>query len=288
MNKILRKLTSTVDSKKIVRNNFLINCLILTIISVLVASGSSRYLFKYNLPEDNFVTLEISAYLEMDCSELMYEEEIDFEYMILCEEERIEVFTTRASGAVISTTQGRSYILTADHFCDIKSNIPGVPEEIFSVLEVEKSIKKDGKNYTFEFEKSRPEKDLCLITSDEYLVDESLKISKEMPEIGELTSTISSPLGISENGISLHFSGAFSGCNYYSCFFTIPAISGSSGSLVLNYDKEVVGMTQRSLVGFPEVTIGVGSYDISEFILEYESETGLDITPETFFEKFFF
>lgn len=288
MKKILNKLLSPIDSKRMVRRNFLINCILLTIISALVAVGSSKYLFKYELPEENFVTLEISAYFEIDCIDLMKKAQISEDEFFDCEDGIYEVYRTRASGAVISSIDGTSYILTADHFCDIRSNISGLPGELLDELTVDRFIKKDGKNYRFSIIKQNSRKDLCLITSKDYNVSETLKLARSMPDIGELTSTISSPLGIAENGVSLHFSGTFSGCNFNSCFFTIPAISGSSGSLVLNYEKEIVGMTQRSLVGFPEVTIGVGVYDITEFILEYENESGNDITPEKFLDRFFF
>ena len=288
MRKILRKILSPIETKSFVRRNFLINCIILTVISTLLAVGSSKYLFKYELPEENFVTLEISAYFEINCIDMMTSSEISEDEFFECEDGIYEIYRTRASGAVISNQDGKSYILTADHFCDIESNIQGIPPELLSDIQVDRNIKKNGKNFKFSIIKQDPLHDLCLIESDGYQVSKPLRLARSMPEIGELTSTISSPLGISERGVSLHFSGTFSGCNLNTCFFTIPAISGSSGSLVLNYDKEIVGMTQRSLVGFPEVTIGVGVYDISEFILEYENESGNDITPEKFLDRFFF
>ena len=286
MRKIIKILSSKLEIKNIIRRNFLINCIILTLISVILAIGSSKYLFKYELPDDNFITLETSVFLEVDCLELSdtgLPSELND-----CVDGRYEVYRTRASGAVLSTVDNISYILTADHFCDVKSNLLGFPSEIIPDLSIERIIKKDGRDYKFEIASQNPDKDLCLITSEEYLVDEHLEISRKMPEVGELTSTISSPLGISESGVSLHFSGTFSGCNFSACFFTIPAISGSSGSLVLDYDKKIVGMTQRSLVGFPEVTIGVGSKDILEFIQSYENESGRDITPKKFSERFSF
>ncbi len=288
MKDIIKNFLSIPEAGKVVRRNFLLNCILLTIISILIAIGSSKYLFKYELPEENFVTLEIVTYIEVDCLEMMLDSEIDADDFIECENGTFEIYRTRASGAVISNAEGKSWILTADHFCDISSNLGQMPEEILSEIQIDRKIIRDGKVYIFETVSQNSSDDLCLITSDEYKVSKPLKLARSMPEIGELTSTISSPLGITEKGVSLHFSGIFSGCNFNTCFFTIPAISGSSGSLVLNYDKEVVGMTQRSLIGFPEVTIGAGIQDITEFILEYEKESGKDIIPERFPALFFF
>ena len=288
MKNIIKKFLSLPEAKKVVRRNFLLNCIILTIISALLAVGSSKYLFKYELPEENFVTLEITTYIEVDCLSLMLESEIEPDEFFKCENGIFEIYKTRASGAVISTVENKSWILTADHFCDIRSNLGQMPEEVYSEIQVNRKIMRDGKVYSFEIVSQNGPDDLCLITSEDYKVSRPLKLARSMPEIGELTSTISSPLGITEKGVSLHFSGTFSGCNFNACFFTIPAISGSSGSLVLNYDKEVVGMTQRSLIGFPEVTIGAGIEDITEFILDYEKESGKDIIPDRFLDLSFF
>jgi len=280
---IIDYLNKKLDRRSLVRKNFLVNCIILTLISTIVAIGSSKFLFSYSLPTDNFVTVEISGFLEIPC----FEEEVDSLNNILdtgsqhdCIPQKIEIYTTRASAAAISRVNGETFLLTAEHFCEAEDSIlRQMDSEIRDFIEIKTIIYKDNIEYDFTIVKMDKFNDLCLISSEDYYVEESLKLAKSMPEIGERTSTVSSPLGISEKGVSLHFSGTFSGCNEYTCFFTIPAISGSSGSLVLNYEKEIVGITQRSLVGFPEVTIGSGIEDITEFIREYENESGIDITP---------
>jgi len=265
------------DRKIIIRKNFLLNCIILTFLSALVAVGSSKFLFKYNLPVDNFVTLETSGTLEIICEDEFLDSGVLSH--IECENEIYEIYTSRASAGALSRVGGVTYLLTADHFCDTDDMTRNIPPEMTDSISIKRKIYKDGNEYEFSILKQNPDTDLCLISSEDYIVDEKLKLAKSMPELGELTTTVSSPLGVSEDGVSLHFSGTFSGCNSTACFFTIPAISGSSGSLVLNYEKEVIGITQRSLVGFPEVTIGVGIYDITEFIREYEAESDIDITP---------
>jgi S1-C subfamily serine protease len=236
--------------------------------------GSSKFLFKHELSTENFVTVEIRAAIPSPCGyfdtgENYYDEEE-------CDEEEYEIYLTRASAAAVSSSEGKTYILTANHFCDVTPVLFQIPDEFKDIVTIEKTIYKDSQSYSFKVVKQSRSLDLCLISSD-YPIENEIELADEMPEVGELTTTISSPLGISETGVSLHFSGTFSGCNGRTCFFTIPAIAGSSGSLVLNYEKEVVGITQKSLTGFPEVTIGVGIEEIREFLLEYESESGIDI-----------
>lgn len=273
MKKFLEYLNRSIDRKLIIRRNFLINCIILTVLSVLIATGASKFLFKHNLPSENFVTVEIRAFIEVPCSN------IDTgQFSGNCESEVIEIYSTRASAAALSRVSGVTYLITADHFCDT-SDIPNhIPGELFEFVQIERYIYKDGIKYHFNIEKENRPDDLCLISSD-YPIEENISLANNMPELGERTVTISSPLGISESGVSLHFSGTFSGCNGETCFFTIPAISGSSGSPVLNHQKEIVSITQKSLVGFPDVTIGISLEKITEFILEYEEDSGIDITP---------
>ena len=274
--KIINILKKSIDRKKLVRKNFLINCVILTLLSILIALGSSRFLFKKNINTENFVTVEIRAFIDAPCNT----DQNDTGHSFPCsEDDEIEIYLTRASATAFSSVDGLTYFLTAEHFCDTSSINNQVPVDIRDLISIEMVIYKDDKRYNFDIIKTNKQKDLCLITSSEYSISSTVDFASKMPDIGEQTTTISSPFGISEEGISLHFVGIFSGCNYSACFFTIPAISGSSGSLVLNYDNKIVGITQRSLVGFPEVTIGVGIYDIRDFIDEFEKESGLDITP---------
>tara|TARA_B100000214_G_C23960776_1_gene625133 strand:+ start:855 stop:1574 length:720 start_codon:yes stop_codon:yes gene_type:complete len=238
-----------------------------------VAIGASKFLFKHDLPSENFVTMEIVATIDIPCQEsdtgILYQ---------ICEEESIEIYSTRASGAAISRVNGLTYFLTAEHFCDTSDLPESVPADLIEFVNVQGWIFKDGKKYPFNVEKTDRASDLCLVSSD-YPITEEIEIARKMPDIGERTVTISSPLGISESGVSLHFSGTFSGCNIHTCFFTIPTISGSSGSPILNHDKEIVSITQKSLIGFPDVAIGISVERIREFISEYEEEQDIDITP---------
>ena len=274
MRKFLEKFNIKINRRLIVRRNFLINCIVLTIISVIITLGASKLLFKHTLPEENFVTVEIVATLELDCDYLS-DTGID---SLECEDEVVEIYSTRGSAAAFKRKESQTFLLTAEHFCNTSDISAQLPSSLLPLVEIKRYIYKNGKKYPFEILKVDRASDLCLIVSD-YPIKEELKIAKEMPELGERTVTISSPLGIAEKGISLHFAGTYSGCNGPICFFTIPTISGSSGSLILNHEKEVVSITQKSLVGFPNVAIGVHVDKITEFILEYESESGEDITP---------
>ena len=98
-----------------------------------------------------------------------------------------------------------------------------------------------------------------------------------MQRVGDTVFTISSPMGFHANGMSLHFIGVFSGCNTANCFFTVPAISGSSGSLIVDRKNKVVGMTQMATLDFQEITIGVGIHEIRDFLNEFKEEYNIDL-----------
>jgi len=97
-----------------------------------------------------------------------------------------------------------------------------------------------------------------------------------MPKIGEKVYSIEAPMGIRPKGVSLHFEGIYSGCQSRArCFFTIPSESGSSGSLILNSDGEIVGMIQMTIIDFNAVSIGVGVESIRSFLEEASLEINL-------------
>ena len=271
--KILNRIRDNLTKKKLTRLNVIVSCIILTLLCTAIAVNSSDLLFKYDLPQKNFVTLKISVSVEnspCDTGDLSSYLQDD------CGSKNI--FESRASATALKSVGGYSYFLTADHFCNtdqIQNRLESSTNEYSFFTDMK--IIKDSKEYVFEIVYQDYARDLCLIRSEEYVMGEQTRLADSMPEVGEEVVTISSPLGISENNINLHFSGMFSGCNESTCFFTVPAISGSSGSLILNRDNEVVGITQSALINFPEVTIGVGIHTIREFLQEYKEKSGIDV-----------
>ena len=258
--------------KLISKYSILLTCILLTTVSVIVAISSKSFLFKYNLPVRNFVTLSAVISHSPECEGIV-------DTGVLSSQCRpYEIHNSRASAAAINTVEGKTYMLTAAHFCEAES-IFEIAQIVFdNQIEYNLEIIKDGERYPFEIVSYDTSNDLCLITSD-YDISENLVIADEMPDVGESVRSISSPLGIAESNVNFHFSGVFSGCNEGMCYFTVPAISGSSGSVILNQDDEIVGMTQRALIGFPDVAIGAGRDEILKFLLRYEKESGIKIIP---------
>lgn len=219
---------------------------------------------------ENFVTLEIVTFLPV---ELCSTED--------CESEGVSIPETsvvQASGMVVRTKNGKSYILTADHFCQVFNeeemyfNPLSVRfESILNVYEI--SGKKRPGKIVYQDERF----DMCMIETDAYDVKD-IKIAKKMPKHGEKIYTISAPHGWSGPNYAIHLEGMFSGCaNMIDCFYSIPARPGSSGSVVVNKKGEAIGMIQRASPGVPFISMGSNHNSLFIFMYEASDLIGVDL-----------
>jgi len=245
------------------------NLLIFTILVCAIAVNSSDLFEFKNLPEENFVDIKLSKEFMTTC-------ENDTGAQISeCKAEKI-LFQSSASGVVFDFDDENSFILTADHFCN--------PDELLISISSQDDPPSDiwitdhnGRSMLAEIVYSDPASDLCLLKS-KLKVDTKIPLSNSMPKVGEKVYSIEAPLSIRPKGVSLHFEGIFSGCQSKSrCFFTIPSESGSSGSLILNSDGEIVGMIQMTIIDFNAVSIGAGIESIRSFLEEASLEMRLSL-----------
>ena len=213
------------------------------------------------MPTENFVSLSITKSIAIDCEE-NYEE---------CDEP-IVLEGSSASGMVFSEDKdGNSLILTAGHFCETIFGFPdqGMGLSISLLFDTETSLTVTdfyGTVWDAEIVDLNSEDDLCLVKS-EMPEFRTIRMAKDVPAVGERIYTISAPLSIRSDGAAPHFEGIFSGCDSIGiCFFGVPAIFGSSGSLVLNEKYEVIGMIQLADPNFPAVGMGVSVKDIKKFL----------------------
>ena len=218
---------------------------------------------------ENFVTLKM----------------VTFQQISICEEDGCEtvseipdVSVIQASGMIVKSVYDKSYILTADHFCEEfeKESIIFSPtritfESILTVYEIA------GEESSAEIVHRDPRLDLCLVEIDRASVD-NIKIANTMPDYGETVYTISSPLGFSGDNFAIHLDGQFSGCySMLDCYFSIPARPGSSGSIVTNKKGEIIGMIQRAAPAVPFIAIGSNNQSIWMFLDEASNKTGVNL-----------
>ena len=100
--------------------------------------------------------------------------------------------------------------------------------------------------------------DICLLQGLRFKDEnfETTKIAKEMPLIGENVINVAAPDGMASPNTRLMFDGNFSGCEGFSCVFTVPATFGSSGSAIYNKDGELISLLVAAATNFENVSMG--------------------------------
>ena len=243
----------------------------LTIISLALIWVNPLW-FARDLPEDNFVNIVQWKSIDYEC------EEAD---NVGCNDgwATLELGESSASGIAIFSDGGSTYVLSADHFCNYKSpvelgfknnrNVKSI--KIFKMYDQLGGVW-DAKALAWD-----SEKDLCLLQTD-MPIKRNIKFAQSMPRMGEKVFAIAAPMGLSYEGVALHFEGLFSGCTREMlCYFTIPATGGSSGSLVYNQDGKVISMIQMAMPQFYSLSMGVGIDEIREFLKESGEILNIDL-----------
>tara|TARA_Y100000310_G_scaffold340217_1_gene435240 strand:+ start:1021 stop:1818 length:798 start_codon:yes stop_codon:yes gene_type:complete len=257
-------------NENFIRTFIKISVLSITLIGLIFTSISVFHGEK--LPKENFFNLIMTQHREDVCLEI--------DSGVECQDEVFKRQAT-ASGLGFKSIDGSTYILTAAHFCapDMFSEFSYFDDVVSDKVEIDLwAFDINGSAWESEIVFIDIEPDLCLVRSDLPDVRE-IEVSDSMPEIGERVYSISSPLGISSKGVSLHFDGKFSGCDDRNdiCFFTIPATFGSSGSIVLDKNKRAIGMIQMTARGFDSIAMGVGQRQLIEFLEKASKELKIDL-----------
>jgi len=238
----------------------------LLLLSSIVLIVNQPAWFHRELHKNNFVMLTLTKKTPEMC--------VDTGCENIMEEHTI--MESSASGVVFKKGKDRNYVLTAEHFCNAKVQFEdSLPENFFNNIIQVQDI--SGEVWDTQLIYYDPSYDLCLLATDKKITKE-IKFAKSMPEIGEKVFAISAPMGLYAKNVSLHFEGLFSGCDVNKmCFFSIPAVGGSSGSLVYNKDGKVISMIQMAVVNFHSLSMGVDISQIRNFLETASEETGIEL-----------
>ena len=174
-----------------------------------------------------------------------------------CEEElmscdNFSLFST-GSGSVVYYKK-KKVVLTAAHVCQ-QRNI-NIIENKNNILI--KAIDRKSKKYIIEVFKFDSKADICLLRSLSGKLDPAyLKLSSKVPEYGEIVYNLAGPMGIIEGEMVPVFQGQFFGNLNGNAFYSIPVIGGSSGSPIVNFKGELVGMIHSVHYRFHHISLSV-------------------------------
>ena len=162
-----------------------------------------------------------------------------------CEEQNMtcdnyELFST-GTGAVVLHNNKKA-VLTAAHVCKQNGSIVFLGERI-EIDTYIKAIDRKNKEYVIEIIKHDSEADICLLRSTSGDLEPNyLKLTTKGLEYGEITYNLAGPMGIIDGDMVPVFQGQFFGNLHGNAFYSTPVIGGSSGSPIVNFKGELVGM----------------------------------------------
>jgi len=183
---------------------------------------------------------------------------------------KIGDYTSSGSGGVIGAGRGFTLIMTAKHVCETKFNkqIEDMVLERETVIGI-----RIWTDQVFGAEvlhvSSNPKLDLCTLKVPGEGMPE-LQIARKAPQIGDTIYAMSAPAGVYHAPAVPILSGIYSGQigDGMNSLITIPATGGSSGSLVLNNERRVVGVIFASVRSFYHITQMSSYEETKKFIKE--------------------
>jgi S1-C subfamily serine protease len=176
---------------------------------------------------------------------------------------------TMGSGAVIAHGVNTTYVITAGHVCTFDVPTQNVSNGYTFFVEPKVEIKVVdywGKSHATTVVAQDHENDICILRS-RGIWSTPLPIAAKMPKVGERVTTIAAPRGIFHPRMVLQFDGRYVGIDDHGhTFFTTPTAPGSSGSVILNSNGEVVSVIHSAMRRFENVGIGSQLGDVLELI----------------------
>ena len=238
--------------------------------SLSVSCVSLKSHLKYTHRTKSVVPIDAFAYVEVSQSaipgECLPSEKYE-ECKVIIKE--LPPHSRMGSGSgLLVWTKNNPVFLTAAHVCT--DDFPDVYEHEGVRFTIEKKIdikvrSHEGETYPTSILKLDREKDLCALGVPK-MIAPPVKLSHRPPKIGDRVFALSAPYGINTKGMTLVFSGYYSGNDERWHYYTIPTRPGSSGSIVLNKNNQAVGMLNAAFLDIEHIGLGAGHEDLKRFL----------------------
>lgn len=174
------------------------------------------------------------------------------------------------SGAVVYRTDEGSYVLTAGHVCTFDKEIELAAQVGASRLDVKmESINFKLAGYTSDIVSIDDNIDTCLLFAHNLFTTKAAKIasSTTILDEGDRVYNVAAPVGIFYEDVVPLLEGFYMGKTGVKAYYTIPAMGGSSGSPIFNYDNQIVGMIHSVNVYFPVVSVSPPIEELRAFVV---------------------
>tara|TARA_R100000808_G_C2150877_1_gene159769 strand:+ start:1720 stop:2415 length:696 start_codon:yes stop_codon:yes gene_type:complete len=182
--------------------------------------------------------------------------------MIFTQEKQMVGMAT-ASGAVIAHHNGKSYILTARHFCD---------EEAKGYIDVIDAHTQKSQSVQTKVVAKSNHMDACVLSAPKLPV-KAIGMALTKPDIGEKVYNMAAPQGVFGEDLVMLFEGFYSGVlkgdgfhNPDADIYSLPANPGSSGSPIINSRGKLVGMVWAIHSRFHHITLSVPFEKLKNFL----------------------
>jgi len=172
-----------------------------------------------------------------------------------------------ASGFIVGHSENGSFGITAEHFCSFN-----IPEEIQSSVQHLKVAYRattiDGIKYDMHILRKDIENDICFFYIDKLIENPAVVVSPAPPLPFSRVYNIAAINGIFTPGMVPVFEGFFNGTDSLIrwSFYSIPVEPGSSGSMLVNWRGELVGMIHSRHKETSMIAMGPDYRFLREFI----------------------
>lgn len=174
------------------------------------------------------------------------------------------------SGAVVHKTDEGSYVLTAGHVCTFEREVELAAQVGASRLDVKmESINFKLAGYISDIISIDDNIDTCLLFAHNLFTTKAAKIASPVTVLseGDRVYNVAAPVGIFYEDVVPLLEGFYMGQTGVKAYYTIPAMGGSSGSPIFNYDNQIVGMIHSVNVYFPVVSVSPPIKELRAFVV---------------------
>ena len=168
-----------------------------------------------------------------------------------------------ASAYVVRVVPTGVFAMTAAHVCE-NDAIPGVDPN--TMVASYTMVRVDGEEYTGKVLQYDRSIDACMLFVEGAEGLEAIPMADRPPVPGDRVFNVAAPRALFRPGVAPILEGRYSGETDSAAWYTLPAAPGSSGSMIVNSEGELVGMVHSVFMAFPVITLSTRYDDLRAFI----------------------